>query len=194
MTKRELARIRVFAKKFYENTDPYHDWRHIEAVRENALWLARDYPNVDKLLLEAACYLHDIGRVEKDEGHPYISAKMARPFLEKLGVEQAEVELVCEAVYHHGKEDILKVKSEEARLLFDADKIEILSVFGFWRVSFFLADQRKMDFYKAVEFLWKYARDVRENYLQTEKAKKLVDDEFVLLEKLVGKFKETDAR
>ncbi len=190
MTKKQLNQIKEFAKKYYKKTDQYHDWRHVVSVRRNALLLAKDFYEVNVSVLEASCYLHDIGRVVKDDGHPYESVNLARPFLEEIRLEKEEVEMVCEAVYHHGRKDILKTDLLEAKLLFDADKLEIVSVFGFMRVCFFLVSEREMDMYEAVDFMWEYVKDVRGNYLQTEKAKEIADGELVVVKNLVERFED----
>src|SRR5579859_1901764 len=145
MTKKQLDQIKNFSLKYYKKTDQFHDERHPRLTTIYAMELAKDYPNVNLYVLEAACYLHDIGRIRADETHPKEGVKMAKPFLKKLGISKKEAEAILHAVAVHAAEDIHKAKTIEAKLLFDADKIQILSVYGFLRVTFFLIAQRKMD-------------------------------------------------
>lgn len=190
MTQQQLIEIRDFSKTFYDNkTGRYHSWDHILLVRKHALLLAQDFPNIDKKVLEAACYLHDIGRSIKDEGHPDESVKIATPFLKKIGLAVGEIEALNHAVSHHDKSMILQAHTLEAKLLFDADKIEILSFTGFLRTWCWLVDEREMDMRQAMDFLWKYIRSIRKTYLQTTRAKEIVDQDVELIEKTVNRFK-----
>ncbi len=181
MTAQQLDQIKTFAQTFYDRTGHYHAWDHIEMVRTWALRLSDQFPKINQEALEAACYLHDIGRTVKDEGHPQISADLAKPFLEQLGLDAAEIAIILEAVACHDKSQIGSAKSDEAKLLFDADKLQISSVFGFMRCAFWLVEERKMDFVDACNFLFKYVEDVNQNYLQTAKAKEIAVKEGVTI-------------
>lgn len=187
MTSKQLSQVKSFAKKFYKNTDPFHDWHHIDLTVKYAKMLSRDYPESDPAILEAACLLHDIGRITKDEGHPEESAKLARPFLEKIKLDKEEIDIILDAVSHHTVERILDSKTIEAKLLFDADKLQILTIYGFLRVSLFLAYKRKWGGEKIVKFMWEYIKSTKE-YMQTKKARKLIDQDFKLLEEVIDRF------
>lgn len=193
MNKYQLVKIREFTKPFYEKAGGYHGWDHIVAVRRNALRLAKHYKNVNLVVLEAACYLHDIGRSVgrsvKDKGHNQESVKLATPFLEKIGVSKKDIGAVNHAVECHAKELILSAKTMEAKLLFDADKLEILSVYGFMRVWMFLVEERKMKLDEALDFLWDWVVEVRKRYLQTIYAKRIVDPELKVLTLMVKRFR-----
>jgi len=189
MNKSQLNKIVLFAKPYYKKADKYHGWDHIVAVRRNALILTRGYKSVNLGVLEAGCYLHDIGRSKKDKGHAVESGKLARPYLKKIGVCRKERDEIVHAVVSHAKEKILKARTLEAKLLFDADKLEILSVFGFLRVWAWLADERDMELNKAMEFLWKWILSIRKKYLQTNSAKKIADGEMKLISRIVENFK-----
>jgi uncharacterized protein len=188
MTKGQLLKIIKFARPIYKKTGKYHGWDHILAVKRNALFLAQNYSNVNLPHLETACYLHDIGRSIKDEGHNEESAKIASQFLKKIGVDQNEIGDICHAIISHEKSRISEAKTIEAKLLFDADKLEILTVNGFIRVMSWLIEERKMTTSDAINFLWKYVLDVRKNHLQTSQAKKIADEEIPIIKSLVIHF------
>lgn len=188
MNLRQLEKIKRFAKPFYASTGRWHDWSHVEAVRRHALKLARRQKGVNLRVLEAACYLHDIGRSVKDKDHPEESVKIAIPFLRKIGLSFSEIEGVSHAIISHDVSKILEAKTVEARILFDADKLEILSVYGFIRVGFFLVEERGMEMSEAINFLWEFVVSVRDKYLQTMQAKETVNKDMKILQQVVERF------
>lgn len=188
MTKQQLAQIKKFSRAYYKKTDQFHDWNHALLTAKYAFKLAEAYKDINYNILEASCYLHDIGRVIRDEGHNFASAKLAKPFLKKIGLTNEETNAILHAVSVHTLEEIDKAKTIEAKILFDADKIQILSVYGFIRVTFFVIYKRKMKLDKAVEFMWKYVKTVWENYIQTSVAKKMLEPEVKEIEKIVINF------
>lgn len=188
MTTKQLAQIRRFAKGFYQKTDPFHDWHHPVLTVKYARMLAKQYKHVDRNVLDAACYLHDIGRINKDDGHPEESARIAKPFLEKIKLNPAEADAILHTVSVHAKERIHEARNIEAKLLFDADKLQILSVYGFLRVCFFLVYKRRWKMEKVVNFMWDFVKSVYENHLQTPQAKKILTPQIKLIEEVVIQF------
>jgi uncharacterized protein len=188
MTQKQLKQIEEFVTPYYQKTGKFHGWDHITSVRNNAKRLSVNYPEVNILALDAACLIHDIGRTIKDEGHPQESARLAKPFLQKIGLPANEIELILHAVSIHSSKDIYKAKTIEDKLLFDADKLEILSVYGFMRVALWLIEERNMTLEKAIDFLWKYCQKVYQEGLQTAAAKKIIAPQMRTLSSLVQKF------
>lgn len=187
MTQRQLKQLSEFCQPYYRATGRWHGWDHITAVKKHALNIAKDYPDVNLPCLEAAALIHDMGRIIQDDGHGAISAQIAAPFLDAIGVPKGEIKIIVDAAAHHELGQIDKAKTLEAKLLFDADKIEILTVYGFMRVAFWLTEEREMELGKAVNFLWDYCRRFRKK-LYSNYAKKLVTKEWPLLVKLVQQF------
>ncbi|MDE2589230.1 MAG: HD domain-containing protein, partial [Patescibacteria group bacterium] len=101
MTSKQLKQIKEFSLSYYQKTDQFHDARHPILTTTYALTLAKDYPETNLLVLEAICYLHDIGRIRADESHAYESAKIAEPFLKKIGITSEEAEVILHAVSVH---------------------------------------------------------------------------------------------
>ncbi len=189
MTQKQLKQIRDFSKKYYKKTDQFHDLSHIKFVLRNARKLAKQFKNVKWRVLEAACYLHDIGRTVKDEEHPAESVKIATSFMKKISISKKEIDEINHAIISHHKDKILESKTLEAKLLFDADKLEILSVYGFLRVWAFLIEQRKMKMNQAMDFLWKWILSVKAERLQTNQAKRIVNQQFKVLREIIFQFK-----
>lgn len=189
MTQKQLNQIKSFSKDYYLKNDQFHDFEHPKLTTQYAFMLASGYKDVDYKILEAMCYLHDIGRVIKDEGHAYESAKIAEPFLRKIGLTKEEIDKIINGVYNHSVEDVHLVNSIEGKLLFDADKIQILSVYGFIRVYSFLIVVRGWKMKKALDFMWEYNQKVFKDYLQTKLAKKILSPEIKATAKIVEDFK-----
>jgi len=188
MTEDQLKQTKQFALSFYEKADQFHNKHHAELTTKYALLLAKEYPETDLKILEAACYLHDIGRIHTDEGHAYESAKLAKPFLEKIHLSSKETENIIHTVYVHGIKDIHTAKTIEAKLLFDADKMQQLSVYGFLRMVFFTIAIQKKDMSKTIESWWNRVQEVW-NYMQTEKAKELLAPEMKKIKQIVLDFR-----
>jgi len=188
MTGTQLKQIIAFCKPYYKATGRWHAWNHIHAVRKIACAIAdAEFPQADKRIITAAATIHDMGRIIRDEGHAEESGKLAEPFLLAIGLPRQEVDAVLDAVVHHDVKKIDQAKTVEARIVFDADKVEILSAYGFMRVAFWLVEERKMELGEAVNFLWDYCGGFRQK-LFSDFAKKTVEKDFELLEKLVGTF------
>jgi HD superfamily phosphodiesterase len=189
MNNKQLNLIRDFCKKYYEGVSDYHDWNHILLVIKSSHLLSKEFRKINKNTLIASCYIHDIGRKYKDEGHPQKSIQIAKPFLKKIGVNEEDIAIIIDSVGNHDKDRILSARTVEAKILFDADKLQILSVFGFLRVSYWLTAERHMGMNQVVDFLWKYINEVKEKYIQTKTAKKIVDSEYKKIKAIVESFK-----
>jgi putative nucleotidyltransferase with HDIG domain len=188
VTQKQLDEIKSFAKGFYSKTGAYHDWSHVRAVLKHALKIAEEFKEVDRQVLKAVCYLHDIGRAVKDEGHPAESVRLARPFLKRIGLKREEIGMIEDAVANHTAPEVHQAKTQEAKILFDADKLEILSVAGFLRTLFFLVEERKMDLAEAFGFLGRYASGVWRKHLQTKEARKALGSEMKILTQMADAF------
>jgi len=194
MTRKQLLQIKKFAQSCCQKTGKYHDWNHVLRVQKHALNLARDFKKVNIRLLEAACYLHDIGRLKKhlkDAGHVQKSVDLSETFLMKISLSKDEIEAIKNAVFCHDIANVKSAKTIEAKILFDADKLEIASVNGFIRVCCWLVEERQMKPHEAVNFLWKNIKMAWDNdYVQTKKARAILKKEIPIIKKVVAFFNE----
>lgn len=188
MTQQQLNQIIAFCKPYYKATGRWHAWDHIKAVTKHALAIAdAEFPAANQRCLQAAAAIHDMGRIIKDEGHAEQSGKIAAPFLKAINIPQEEINIILDAVTHHDVKKINRSKTIEAQIIFDADKIEILTVYGFWRVAYWLVEERRMSLDKAINFLWDYCQKFKKE-LHSNYAKDFVKDELVLIEANVKRF------
>lgn len=117
--------------------DSAHDKEHVYRVLYNAMDIAKYESNVDYDILISACLLHDIGRKEQFENpdlcHAMVGAEKAYKFLIQNGfeVEFAEQVKVCIQAHRYRKNNL--PQSIEAKILFDADKLDVTGAMGIAR-------------------------------------------------------------
>ena len=94
---------------------------HTGVVEKLSLYLAEKF-NANKLIVQLAALLHDIGRIKGNtENHEKYSAKEAERILSELKVEKEIVEKVKECILVHRHSDFIIPESLEARILKIAD-------------------------------------------------------------------------
>lgn len=117
--------------------DSAHDKEHIYRVLYNALRIADKEENVDYDVLIGACLLHDIGRKEQFENpelcHAMIGSEKAYSFLVNNGFEIQYAEAVKQCIITHRYRKNNLPQSLEAKILFDADKLDVTGAIGIAR-------------------------------------------------------------
>lgn len=117
--------------------DSAHDKEHIYRVLYNALEIARTEDHVDYDVLIGACLLHDIGRKEQFENpalcHAMVGGEKAYRFLLEHGFEVNFAERVKACIQTHSYRKNNAPQSLEAKILFDADKLDVTGAIGIAR-------------------------------------------------------------
>lgn len=117
--------------------DAAHDKEHIYRVLYNALEIAKTESHVDYDVLIAACLLHDIGRKEQFENpalcHAVIGSDKAYQFLLSHGFEASYAGQVKKCILTHRYRKSAPPESLEAKILFDADKLDVAGAIGIAR-------------------------------------------------------------
>ena len=117
--------------------DSAHDKEHIYRVLYNALRIAKLEQDVDYDVLIAACLLHDIGRKEQFENpklcHAMIGSDKAYQFLMEHGFDRQYAEKVKHCIQTHRYRKTNLPQSIEAKILFDADKLDAAGAMGIAR-------------------------------------------------------------
>ena len=117
--------------------DAAHDKEHIYRVLYNALEIAKTEENVNYDVLIAACLLHDIGRKEQFENpalcHAIVGSEKACQFLVTHGFEAFYAEQVKQCIRTHRYRKEEPPQSLEAKILFDADKLDVAGAIGIAR-------------------------------------------------------------
>lgn len=117
--------------------DSAHDAEHVYRVLYNALEIAKAEPDTNYDVLIAACLLHDIGRIDQIADpslcHAAVGAEKARQFLLGLGMEADFTDQVCHCIQTHRFRKNLQPQTLEAKILFDADKLDVTGAIGIAR-------------------------------------------------------------
>jgi len=117
--------------------DSAHDKEHVYRVLYMALDIAKTEKDVDYDVLICACLLHDIGRKEQFENpglcHAQVGADKAYRFLTDHGFEEEFAKRVSGCIRTHRFRQEDQPDSIEARILFDADKIDVTGAVGIAR-------------------------------------------------------------
>lgn len=139
-----LARIERYARERMRDVRSSHGWDHVHRVRTLALLIGRaEGARLD--VVEAAALLHDVGRqAEEDSGgtlcHARLGAEEAGRFLAGLGLERDLVEAVVHCVASHRFRDERSPGTLEARVLFDADKLDSIGAVGLGRAFLYAGE------------------------------------------------------
>lgn len=117
--------------------DSAHDREHVYRVLYAALDIAETESAVDRDVLIAACLLHDIGRGEqlRDPSvcHALAGGDMAYKFLTENGLGEEFAESVRRCIRSHRFRKSEPPLSVEAKILFDADKLDVAGAVGIAR-------------------------------------------------------------
>lgn len=116
-------------------TDPAHDLAHLDRVWVNARAMADE--QIDRSVLLAACYLHDLVNLPKDSPDRHLasrqSAAESEPILAELGVSPAQISATQHAIAAHSYSANINPETPEARVLRDADRLDALGAIGIAR-------------------------------------------------------------
>lgn len=139
-----VSRIREEAGAFFRRARGSHDWDHTERVLRLALRIGRK-EKADLGVLTLAALLHDVGRGEEDRSngkvcHGRSGAALAEAILRRNGLDPATVRAVVHCVRTHRYRGRARPRSLEARVLFDADKLDSIGAVGVGRAFLFAGE------------------------------------------------------
>lgn len=145
MTKENLSLIEDYMLQCAK--DSAHDKEHIYRVLYTALHIAQFCENVDTDILIAACLLHDTARPEQLENpkvcHAEKGAQRAFEFLSRNGFDKSFAEKVSSCILTHRFRNDRQPQSIEAKILFDADKIDVAGAMGIARTLIYSGETRR---------------------------------------------------
>lgn len=123
------------ARDWYKEADPIHDFDHVMRVYRMGERLA-EKEGADVEIVRAAALLHDAeGSAPGEEGgsrasHHEQSAAFAREVLADEGWEDERIQEVEHCIRAHRYRSSEQPESIEAKVLFDADKLDVLGAIG----------------------------------------------------------------
>lgn len=135
MTKQAFQEIEAFMLSCMQ--DAAHDREHVYRVLYQALQLAQKEENVNMDVLICACLLHDICRPDQLADpticHARAGAEKAKAFLLAHGYAESFADHVAACIRTHRFRKSDPPESIEAKLLFDADKLDVTGAVGIAR-------------------------------------------------------------
>lgn len=185
---KELAKIVKNILSKSEDQSVSHRWGHVKRVYHNCLKIAKYYSNVNYRILEAAALLHDIYQpYNEKKNHAVLSAQKAREILQSLNFNNDEIDKITQIIKEHSSENPdIKPSSIEAKILFDADKIDGVGAVGIARVFAFMG-QNGFTPEQAISW-YKYKIDLALPQLQTEIGYKMAKEKLAYVINFIKRF------
>jgi uncharacterized protein len=178
---------------------------HTKAVVELALDLA-EKEGADKEVVEAAAWLHDIGRSKAGLIHHKESVEMSEEFLKEQGKDPEFIEKVCDCINEHvgprpltkrvkekliesglTEADAPEPKSKESQCLYDADMINLIGPWGTLKCVH-LWTKENIPFKEIVEKRKQLMKLILED-LRTETGKEIGKKEYEYTQKFIDNVK-----
>lgn len=146
----QIEKIEKLAREYFVDASVCHDWSHIERVRDLVLTIGKkEKANLE--VVEIAALLHDIGRREEfacksknKDGtkfcHATEGAKEARKILNNFDIDKNDINNIVHCVESHRFRNEKIPKTLEAKVLFDADKLDSIGAIGIARDFVFVGN------------------------------------------------------
>jgi uncharacterized protein len=139
-----LAQIKKEARSYFANAKGSHDWQHTERVYNLCVHIGKAV-DVDLEVLKLAALFHDIGREHQDKAngkicHAEKGASLARGIMEKYSMDKRKIEKVVHCIECHRFRGNSIPQSEEAKVLYDADKLDSIGAVGIGRAFLFAGE------------------------------------------------------
>jgi len=136
-----IEELKQEIQKYFEGTNPCHDFMHTERVKNLALHIGKK-ENADLEIIEIASLLHDIARKIQDESkgeicHAEQGGIIAREILKSKGLEENKINKIIHCIETHRFRKNNKPESKEAQILYDADKLDSIGAIGLARAISF---------------------------------------------------------
>ena len=139
-----LIEVKAFAKACFDKASGSHDWEHTLRVVRLCEMIGR-VENADMDVLRVAAYLHDIGRSLQDASngavcHAEKGAQIAEPFVERLPFTEKQKQNILDCIRCHRFRNHHTPVTPEAKVLFDADKLDAIGAIGVARAFLFAGE------------------------------------------------------
>jgi uncharacterized protein len=139
-----LAQVVAFAQRCFDKATGSHDWDHTLRVLRLCEMMG-PAENADMDVLRIAAYLHDIGRDLQDASngticHAERGAQIAGPMVAALPLSKKQKQNIIHCIRSHRFRNDHTPGTTEARVLFDADKLDAIGAVGVARAFLFAGE------------------------------------------------------
>jgi uncharacterized protein len=136
--------IKTYAMKCFPDVSGSHAWDHTQRVHNLCMHIGR-VEGADMEVLEIAAYLHDVGRSYQDESkgtvcHAEKGAEMARALLQRYPIPDGQKDNIIHCIKSHRFRGTCQPETMEAKVLFDADKLDSIGAIGVGRAFQFAGE------------------------------------------------------
>ena len=138
----DFARLTEEVRRHFNDApDGCHDFDHTLRVLHNAEMLLDFFPEAESCVVRVGALLHDIGRVGDTDAeggcHAERGAAMAESWLRARSCSEEFIGRVVAAVRTHRYRSEAMPESIEAKIVFDADKLDSVGLVGVTRALLF---------------------------------------------------------
>ena len=139
-----LEDIRLFSKQSFQGCSGSHDWDHTIRVYKLCLRIG-EAEGANLEVLKIAAYLHDLGRKIQDESkgtvcHAERGAAIATDILKGYPLPDRQKGNIIRSIRAHRFRDNQAPETLEAKVLFDADKLDSIGAIGIARAFQFAGE------------------------------------------------------
>jgi len=139
-----MTDIKAFAQKCFSYANGSHNWEHSCRVYSLCMHIGQK-EGADLEVLKIAAYLHDIGRHWQDKSkgtvcHAQKGAQMAKSFLDKYEISEDKMWNIIHCIRSHRFRGDTMPETLEAKILFDADKLDAIGAIGIARAFQFAGE------------------------------------------------------
>jgi uncharacterized protein len=139
-----IGHIRETAQKMFRAASGSHDWEHTLRVYDLCRRIGA-VEQADMEVLLVAAYLHDIGRCYQDRSngaicHAEKGCQLAEPLVQGLALRDDQKTNILHCIRSHRFRGNHTPETREARVLFDADKLDAIGAVGVARAFLFAGE------------------------------------------------------
>ncbi|MBN2468158.1 MAG: HD domain-containing protein [Deltaproteobacteria bacterium] len=139
-----IEQIKEKMKSLLSNARTSHGWDHTQRVYNLCVHIGT-IEKADSEIVKLAALLHDIGRERQDSSngqfcHAERGAAIARELLKGYNVDEIKIEKVADCIETHRFRSDKVPRSKEAKILFDADKLDAIGATGIGRAFLFAGE------------------------------------------------------
>ena len=139
-----VKEIKEYAIRAFSNSRGSHDWSHTERVCNLCLRIG-EAEGADIEVLEIAALLHDVGRLSQDESNGMIchaekGAEIAGNLLKDFPIPDNSKRNIIHSIQTHRFRRNNRPETIEAKVLFDADKLDSIGAIGIARAFQFAGE------------------------------------------------------
>lgn len=136
--------LRRIARSHFDTARGSHDWDHTRRVLALCERIG-PAEGADMAVLRPAALLHDIGRSDQDRSsgavcHAERGAEMARRIVRAIPLSDPRRENIIHAIRAHRFRGNPRPETVEAKVLFDADKLDAIGAIGVARAYLFAGE------------------------------------------------------